>query len=65
MPELPEVQTIVEDLRTSEIFGLPILRLVTDWPSMLETGSEAEFEKGLGGTGSNGWIDGGSLLFSN
>ena len=47
MPELPEVQTIVNDLN-HKIVGRKITNAWTDWPKMIKTGANA-FAKGIKG----------------
>jgi formamidopyrimidine-DNA glycosylase len=43
MPELPEVQTIINDLNDSGITGKRILRAETDWPGMITSCSRSAF----------------------
>lgn len=49
MPELPEVQTIVEDLAKSDMYGKRIVRADTDWEQMLGSCSVGTFRKWLEG----------------
>lgn len=40
MPELPEVQTIVNDLEAAGVIGLRITAVETDWPRIVDTPSD-------------------------
>lgn len=44
MPELPEVQTIVNDLNR-KVIGRKILNVWTDWPKMIKTHTVEDFKK--------------------
>jgi formamidopyrimidine-DNA glycosylase len=46
MPELPEVQTIVNDLK-KKIIGLEIVDVWSDWPKLVKNSSLSDFKKGI------------------
>src|SRR3989344_6792840 len=48
MPELPEVQTIVNDLNR-KVVGLKIVDAWTDWPRTIKTHTLAKFKKDIKG----------------
>jgi formamidopyrimidine-DNA glycosylase len=49
MPELPEVQTIVNDLQTAGIVGQAITGVDVYWPATISTGSPENFRKRIQG----------------
>ncbi|MBU2101435.1 bifunctional DNA-formamidopyrimidine glycosylase/DNA-(apurinic or apyrimidinic site) lyase [Patescibacteria group bacterium] len=48
MPELPEVQTIVDDL-SQKVVGQTIIDFWTDWPKAINPSSPTSFKKGVRG----------------
>lgn len=49
MPELPEVQTLVDELQESGILGLTILETRISWPKTIATSSPKQFTSTLSG----------------
>lgn len=49
MPELPEVETIVSELQSSDIIGKKIIQAHIYWPRIVETPSSKEFVKKITG----------------
>jgi formamidopyrimidine-DNA glycosylase len=49
MPELPEVQTVVDDLAAAGVVGRTVEKIVVHWPKSIATPSTPAFRSGLAG----------------